>query len=325
MVSGVSTEHPPILAIMGPTASGKTALAVELAKALDGEIISVDSALVYRGLDIGAAKPSLAERQGVAHHLIDIRDAAEQYSAADFARDARRCIADIQSRNKLPVLAGGTMLYFKALLEGLSDIPSADLLIRADIETEAERLGWPAMHEQLAAVDPISAARLHPNHSQRISRALEVWRATGKPLSEWQLGEGSGLLAEQRCVQIALAPHDRAVLHQRIDLRLESMFAAGFMDEVKALYQREDLHADLPSMRAVGYRQVWNYLDAVYDYDVMRDKALVATRQLAKRQLTWLRGWADLNWLDTQEENGEMYRFNEIVQRGMSIYSKSTL
>ncbi|WP_370979905.1 tRNA (adenosine(37)-N6)-dimethylallyltransferase MiaA [Agaribacterium sp. ZY112] len=325
MASSAKPLQKPVLILMGPTASGKTALAVELAKQLDGEIISVDSALVYRGLDIGAAKPDAQERQGVVHHLIDIREPHEQYSAADFSADARACIDDIQTRGKVPILAGGTMLYFKALLEGLSKMPAADLERRAEIEKQAAERGWPAMHAELAEVDPETAARLHPNHSQRISRALEVWRSSGKALSEWQKADGHGLLDEQRCVQIAIAPGDRAVLHQRIKLRLQLMFEQGFMEEVQQLHQREDLHLDLPSMRAVGYRQAWMYLDGDYTYEQMLDKALVATRQLAKRQLTWLRGWPAVNWLDTQAENGEMRTIDEIVRLSLSIYAKSTL
>ncbi|WP_096086039.1 tRNA (adenosine(37)-N6)-dimethylallyltransferase MiaA [Agaribacterium haliotis] len=318
-------SHAPILALLGPTASGKTALAVALAKALDGEIISVDSALVYRGLNIGAAKPSDDEKQGIAHHLIDIRDPAQHYSAADFSRDAQAAIDAIRARGKLPILAGGTMLYFKALLQGMNAMPEANLEIREQIEKEAQQLGWPAMHKQLAEVDAKTAAKLHPNHSQRISRALEVWRSSGKSMSQWQQGETQGLLKREAVVQMAIAPRDRSVLHERINLRLENMFAQGLIAEVEALHRREDLNVELPSMRSVGYRQVWLYLDKLYDYETMRHKALVATRQLAKRQLTWLRSWPDLHWLDTMTKEGALCTFDEIVRRSLSIYDKSTL
>lgn len=280
---------------MGPTASGKTDLAIDLVKAVNGELISVDSALVYRGLDIGSAKPDYP------HHLIDIRDPSEPYNVADFVRDADRAVADIIARGRTPILVGGTMLYFKAFLEGLSPMPESEPKLRAAIETEADMLGWPALHAQLEAVDPITAANIHPNHSSRITRALEVYRLSGTPLSQWQQQSQERVAPTQRyCVsQFALAPFDRAVLHERIKRRFELMLDQGFIEEVKALRARGDLHADLPAIRAVGYRQVWQYLGGECDLQECIDRGVAATRQLAKRQLTWLRKWSDLNWLYT--------------------------
>ena len=280
---------------MGPTASGKTDLAIDLVEAVNGELISVDSALVYRGLDIGSAKPDYP------HHLIDIRDPSEPYNVADFVRDADRAVADIIARGRTPILVGGTMLYFKAFLEGLSPMPESEPKLRAAIETEADMLGWPALHAQLEAVDPITAANIHPNHSSRITRALEVYRLSGTPLSQWQQQSQERVAPTQRyCVsQFALAPFDRAVLHERIKRRFELMLDQGFIEEVKALRARGDLHADLPAIRAVGYRQVWQYLGGECDLQECIDRGVAATRQLAKRQLTWLRKWSDLNWLYT--------------------------
>ena len=280
---------------MGPTASGKTDLAIDLVEAVNGELISVDSALVYRGLDIGSAKPDYP------HHLIDIRDPSEPYNVADFVRDADRAVADIIARGRTPILVGGTMLYFKAFLEGLSPMPESEPKLRAAIETEADLLGWPALHAQLEAVDPITAANIHPNHSSRITRALEVYRLSGTPLSQWQQQSQERVAPTQRyCVsQFALAPFDRAVLHERIKRRFELMLDRGFIEEVKALRARGDLHADLPAIRAVGYRQVWQYLGGECDLQECIDRGVAATRQLAKRQLTWLRKWSDLNWLYT--------------------------
>ena len=280
---------------MGPTASGKTDLAIDLVEAVNGELISVDSALVYRGLDIGSAKPDYP------HHLIDIRDPSEPYNVADFVRDADRAVADIIARGRTPILVGGTMLYFKAFLEGLSPMPESEPKLRAAIETEADMLGWPALHAQLEAVDPITAANIHPNHSSRITRALEVYRLSGTPLSQWQQQSQERVApTQQYCVsQFALAPFDRAVLHERIKRRFELMLDQGFIEEVKALRARGDLHADLPAIRAVGYRQVWQYLGGECDLQECIDRGVAATRQLAKRQLTWLRKWSDLNWLYT--------------------------
>lgn len=273
---------------MGPTASGKTRLAIELAKALDGEVISVDSALVYRGMDIGTAKPGLEERQGVPHHLIDILDPADAYSTGRFRDDALALMTDIAGRGKRPILAGGTMLYFNALFHGLSALPSADPEVRRQLDEEAVARGWPAMHAELARVDPAAAARIHPNDPQRIHRALEVYRLTGIPLTV--------LCAETQApplpfdpVKLIVAPADRAALHERIRQRFLDMIERGLIEEVRVLYERGDLDADLPSIRAVGYRQVWAYLAGDYDWDTMIERGIIVTRQFAKRQFTWLR------------------------------------
>jgi tRNA dimethylallyltransferase len=268
-------------------------VALALAAEFPVEIISVDSALVYRGMDIGTAKPSLAERQAVVHHLMDIRDPTQTYSAADFARDAAALIGDIRSRGKLPLLVGGTMLYVKALIEGLDDLPLANPGIRADIQKEAHDKGWPALHAQLALVDPPTAQRLPPHDAQRIARALEVWRITGKPMSSFF---GATRVAGPRIALLSLEPLDRAWLHGRIAQRFDSMLEKGLLQEVTALRKRGDLHADLPSMRCVGYRQAWEALDAVdagmplhTAMRLLHERGIVASRQLAKRQLTWLR------------------------------------
>jgi tRNA dimethylallyltransferase len=281
------------LALVGPTASGKTAVALALAQLWPVEIISVDSALIYHGMDIGTAKPTLAERASVMHHLIDIRDPAQSYSAADFARDATRLIGDIRGRGKLPLLVGGTLLYVKALIDGLDDLPLADPAIRADIEEEAHDKGWLALHAELALVDPQAAQRLPPHDAQRIARALEVWRITGKPLSSFF---GTTRVAGPRIGLLSLEPQDRAWLHQRIEQRFDAMLEQGLVHEVKALRSRGDLRPDLPSMRCVGYRQVWEALDAMDDgmplpaaMRLARERGIIASRQLAKRQLTWLR------------------------------------
>ena len=281
------------LALVGPTASGKTAVALALAKLWPVEIISVDSALVYQGMDIGTAKPTLAEREAVVHHLIDIRDPAQSYSAADVARDATVLIHGIRARGKLPLLVGGTMLYVKALIDGLDDLPLADPAVRADIEEEAHDKGWPALHAELALVDPQAAQRLPPHDAQRIARALEVWRITGKPLSSFF---GATRVAGPRIGLLSLEPQDRAWLHKRIEQRFDDMLEHGLVDEVKVLRSRGDLQADLPSMRCVGYRQVWEALDAIDDgmplpaaMLLVRERGIIASRQLAKRQLTWLR------------------------------------
>ena len=314
---GDRDQKPLAIALMGPTASGKTDLAIALHQAIGAEIISVDSALVYRGMDIGTAKPSAHELSLAPHRLIDIRDPAEPYSAADFCRDARREMEDIIARGKTPLLVGGTMLYFKALLEGLSPMPASDPAARAAIEAEALAKGWPAMHQALAQVDRETAAALHPNHSHRIARALEVYRVSGQPISEWRKQKSEGLIERYRWVQLALAPSDRQVLHERIAARFDQMLAAGFVDEVRELFLRGNLSPDLPSIRAVGYRQVWGYLAGDYGYDEMREKGIAATRQLAKRQLTWLRGWSDLQWLVTQE-SGSSQRFEEIIDKALN-------
>ena len=285
---------PTCIALAGPTASGKTAAALAIANRHAVEIISVDSALVYRGMDIGTAKPTAAELATVPHHLIDIRDPLHAYSAAEFVRDAQGLIGQIRARGKLPLLVGGTMLYFKALTDGLDDMPKADAGVRADIAARALQRGWPALHAELAQVDPVTAERLKPNDSQRISRALEIFKLTGLPMSSFHQQRATENIADRPnkmvdTVLISLEPNDRSWLHQRIAQRFDSMLAAGFLDEVKALRARGDLHADLPAMRCVGYRQAWEALDGTSPMAELRDKGIFATRQLAKRQITWLR------------------------------------
>jgi tRNA dimethylallyltransferase len=277
---------PRALCLAGPTASGKTAVALALAEWLPVEIVSVDSALVYRGMDIGTAKPSAAERAAVPHHLIDIIDPTAAYSAARFVADARRLMAEITARGRLPLLVGGTMLYFKALREGLDDMPPADPAIRRALDEQAAVCGWPALHAELARVDPITAARLAPADAQRVQRALEVFRASGRPLSDWQ--RRSQTSADAALPLVALEPASRAWLHERIAQRFDAMLAAGLLEEVQSLRRRGDLHAALPAMRCVGYRQAWAALDAGR-LDGLREAGIAATRQLAKRQLTWLR------------------------------------
>ncbi len=281
------------LSIAGPTAAGKTATALAIAREFDCEIVSVDSALVYRGMDIGTAKPAAHELAAVPHHLIDIRDPLNAYNAAEFAREAATLIRAISGRGKLPLLVGGTMLYFKALREPLDAMPAADVHIRAAIEREAQSIGWPAMHTQLAQVDPATAARLAPADSQRIGRALEVWRSAGVPLSQLQLRSQQSahkdVQSKPHPPLISLEPQDRAWLHARIAERFDAMLAQGLVQEVEGLRARGDLHAALPSMRCVGYRQVWDVLDGTSPLAQLRDKGIFATRQLAKRQITWLR------------------------------------
>ncbi len=294
-------QHPTVLFLMGPTASGKTALAIELAKRLPCDIISVDSALVYRGMDIGTAKPTAEEQAQAPHRLLDLIEPTEAYSAADFRRDALREIESIVAQGRIPLLVGGTMLYYKALLEGLSPLPAADPLIRQAIETEAAQIGWDALHQQLQHIDPVSAARIHQNDPQRLSRALEVYRISGKTLTELTQTKGEQL--SYRTLQFAIAPSDRELLRQRIADRYKLMLSQGFEQEVRALYQRGDLNADLPSIRCVGYRQMWEYLEGKMSYDEMVYRGIVATCQLAKRQMTWLRGWENVTWLETGAVN----------------------
>ncbi|HSV34103.1 MAG TPA: tRNA (adenosine(37)-N6)-dimethylallyltransferase MiaA [Ramlibacter sp.] len=290
-------SEPRALALAGPTASGKTAAALAIAQRLPAEIVSVDSALVYRGMDIGTAKPSAAERAAVPHHLIDIRDPLHAYSAAEFAADAARLVAEINARGKLALLVGGTMLYFKALFEGLHEMPAANEAVRAALEQEAAARGWPAIHAELARVDAVTAARLAPNDAQRIQRALEVFRVSGRPLSSFHQERRGPDPAWAQVPLFSLEPTDRAWLHARIAERFDAMLAAGFLDEVKALRARGDLAPDLPSMRCVGYRQAWELLDAheqtapkkPFPLHRLRELGIFATRQLAKRQLTWLR------------------------------------
>ena len=278
-----------VACLLGPTASGKTAAALAFAAKHASEIVSVDSALVYRGMDIGTAKPTPDERACVPHHLIDVRDPTEAYSAADFRVDALRAIDDIVARGRVPLLVGGTMLYYKALTQGLNDLPGADPQARAALEADAAREGWPALHARLASVDPVTAARLAPNAAQRIQRALEVFMLTGQPMSALLAAPERGNETPYRFVPIALEPSDRAMLHARIEQRFDAMLANGFVDEVRQLRGRGDVHPGLPSRRCVGYRQAWEYLDGAIDYATMRDKGIFATRQLCKRQLTWLR------------------------------------
>ncbi len=288
---------PKVLTLMGPTASGKTALAIELVKEHNCEIISVDSALVYRGMDIGSAKPTATELELAPHRLIDIRDPLETYSAADFRTDALEEIADIVKMGKTPLLVGGTMLYFKALLEGLSPLPAADESMRADIVEEAQLHGWQQLHDELKRIDPVSADRIHPNDPQRLIRAIEVIRISGKTMTELTQIKSEPLPYE--VVQFAISPKDRKLLHLSIEERFKLMLNQGFVEEVRTLRERGDLHLALPSMRCVGYRQCWQHLDGDYDYNTMVEKGVIATRQLAKRQLTWLRGWPELNQLES--------------------------
>ncbi len=289
------------IALLGPTASGKTELALALADSLPIEIISVDSALVYRDMNIGTAKPSADELSRCPHHLIDIVSPEVSWSAAAFCEQAQHLIDQIIARGRVPVLVGGTMLYFKALRDGLSDLPKADSSLRQQLDHDAAQSGWPAMHARLAALDPEAAARLKPSDAQRIQRALEIVMLTGEPLADSYARRDSSLRWGEM-LTIALAPSTRGVLHERIELRLERMFADGFVDEVTNLRERYSLHAGLPSMRCVGYRQVWSYLEGEDSFDAMRFKAVVATRQLAKRQLTWQRQfseqWAGYHTLD---------------------------
>ena len=288
-------NRPAIACLLGPTASGKTTAALACAERLPIEIVSVDSALVYRTLDIGTAKPTPAERAAVPHHLIDIVEPTASYSAAEFRADALRLIDEIRARGHIPLFVGGTMLYYRALAHGLDDLPAADADIRAELEAQAARAGWPALHARLAAVDPVTAARLAPNDAQRIQRALEIYLVAGQPMSTL-LASAAGSRREAspyRFVPIALEPSDRGALHARIARRFDAMLAAGFIDEVAALRARGDLDPSMPSMRCVGYRQAWEYLDGTIDSATMRDKAIFATRQLCKRQLTWLRAMTE--------------------------------
>ncbi|MCQ4347591.1 tRNA (adenosine(37)-N6)-dimethylallyltransferase MiaA [Pseudomonas stutzeri] len=300
---------PPAIFLMGPTASGKTDLAIELARVLPCEIVSVDSALVYRGMDIGTAKPSRELLAEFPHRLIDIRDPAECYSAAEFRADALAAMAEISAAGRIPLLVGGTMLYYKALLEGLADMPSADPAVRAQLEAQAAAEGLAALHAELMLVDPESAARIHPNDPQRLVRALEVYRVSGLAMSEHRRrqqvlqnlhGDAPQVGALPYTVaQLAIAPAQRSLLHERIARRFHLMLEQGFVAEVEALYARGDLHPGLPSIRAVGYRQVWEYIEGRLTREEMAERGIVATRQLAKRQFTWLRSWSSLHWLDS--------------------------
>jgi tRNA dimethylallyltransferase len=303
-INNVDTQQsklPPVICLMGPTASGKTALAMALHDALPCDIISVDSALVYRGMDIGTAKPTLEELENYPHRLINLIDPSESYSAADFCRDALVEIEKSRANNRIPLLVGGTMMYFKSLIDGISPLPTADAKIRQDIEVEAKELGWGHIHDQLANIDPVSAERIHKNDPQRLIRALEVYRITGKSMTELTKVKGERLSGD--VLQFAISPKERKDLHARIALRFEQMIEQDFESEVVKLKQRAELHQDLPSIRCVGYRQMWEYLNNEVDHDEMVFKGICATRQLAKRQLTWLRNWPNLQWLHMEDEN----------------------
>ncbi len=301
----------PLICLLGPTAAGKTDTAVALAQAFNAELISVDSALVYRGLEIGAAQPEYP------HHLIDIRDPSDVYTAAQFVRDAVACIADAKSRGRRTILVGGTMMYFNALIEGLSNMPASDPEVRAAIEAEAAERGWPALHHELARVDPVTASVLHPNHSQRIARALEVFRLSGSAMSELKRADSG---ERRRAICVALAPAERSVLHARIEARFDKMLRQGFVEEVDALYRRGDLHVDLPAIRAVGYRQIWSHLSGEYSLEEARAKGIAATRQLAKRQITWLRSWSGLHWVSSDAKNA-----TDVVKKRFMNYLSAPL
>jgi len=286
---------------MGPTACGKTDLAIRLSQHIPVDIISVDSAMVYRTMDIGTAKPTDAELTIAPHTLINLRDPSEIYSTGQFCADALREIKNSLSKNRTPLLVGGTMLYFHKLLFGLAELPTANSEIREQLTKDAEKIGWTAMHERLQQVDPVAAAKIKPQDPQRIQRALEVYLITGKLISELQKNSEASLLADYDVISIALIPENRAWLHENIARRFEKMLQMGFIDEVRALHARADMHADLPSMRIVGYRQAWEYLDGKVDFETMKLKAIAATRQLAKRQMTWLRSWDNLNVFDPRD------------------------
>ena len=296
--SMIDAVSPPLLCLAGPTASGKSALARAISERWPIEIINVDSATIYRGMDIGTAKPDATERAQVHHHLLDILDPAERYSAAAFRQDALRCVGEIRARGRIPLLTGGTMLYFKALREGLNDLPSADSAVRKQLEVRAETVGWPAMHQELAKIDPATADRLAPNDSQRIQRALEIWMITGKPMSEL-LGHSNAADPPVPTMTLSLEPSDRAVLHQRIEDRFDQMLELGLVDEVNKLMERQDLHPGLPSIRCVGYRQIWLMLTGECSLPQAREQAIFATRQLAKRQITWLRSLPEREAFDS--------------------------
>ncbi|WP_386693640.1 tRNA (adenosine(37)-N6)-dimethylallyltransferase MiaA [Lonepinella sp. MS14435] len=310
------SNKPTAIFLMGPTASGKTNLAIRLYQTLPVEIISVDSALIYKGMDIGTAKPSAEELAQAPHRLIDILDPAESYSAMNFRIDALREMAEITAKGKIPLLVGGTMLYYKALLEGLSPLPNADESVRTDIERKAEKMGWATLHQELAQIDPVSANRINPNDSQRISRALEVFYLTGKTLTE--LTEQKGDTLPYHILQFAIAPENRQVLHQHIEQRFHKMIDQGFQAEVEKLYARPDLHINLPSIRCVGYRQMWEHLRGDYNLDEAIYRGICATRQLAKRQITWLRGWkTPIQWLDSLQNEQNLKKVQQAFDLAM--------
>ncbi|MBS0226901.1 MAG: tRNA (adenosine(37)-N6)-dimethylallyltransferase MiaA [Proteobacteria bacterium] len=321
----MSTDARPVaIALLGPTGSGKTDLALELSERVGGEIVSIDSALVYRGLDIGSAKPSKEEQRRVRHHLIDIRDPWQPYSVAEFVDDAKSAVAAIVARGALPVLAGGTSLYAHALFSGLAPMPGADADMRAAIAAAAERLGWPALHAELAQVDPEAASRIHATDPQRIQRALEVFRLSGKPITQWQAEHLHAPRWPVRVLKLALVPESRAELHVRIERRFDRMLECGFLDEVGNLRALPQLAGhlaplDLPAIRAVGYRQAWEYLDGEGDAAQFRDRAISATRQLAKRQMTWLRGQLDVRRFDAQRQRGQLVDAMALFLQGTSF------
>ncbi|OOH88878.1 tRNA (adenosine(37)-N6)-dimethylallyltransferase MiaA [Pasteurellaceae bacterium 15-036681] len=301
---------PRAIFLMGPTASGKTDLAIKLRQTLPVEVISVDSALIYKGMDIGTAKPSKEELKLAPHRLIDILDPLESYSVANFREDALREMAEITAQGKIPLLVGGTMLYYKGLLDGLSPLPSADPAIRAEIEVKAEQFGWAELHKELVKIDPVAGARINPNDSQRINRALEVFYISGKTMTELTEQQGEGIPYD--ITQFAIAPQERSVLHDRIEQRFHKMIDLGFEQEVRNLYERGDLNADLPSIRCVGYRQMWEYIEGQVSLDEAIFKGICATRQLAKRQITWLRGWtSEVEWLDSLDPQGSYEKMIE--------------
>jgi len=296
-------QSSPAICLMGPTASGKTALAIELVQRLPLEIVSVDSAQIYKTMDIGTGKPDAKTLTLAPHRLIDFLDPLESYSAARFCEDARREMADIRAAGKVPLLVGGTMLYFKALRDGLASMPAADERVRADILNQASAKGWAAIHTELAAVDPIAASRIHPNDPQRLQRALEVFRVSGRSLSDWQAMQSPLPDGGDAFVFLSIQPADRSVLHHRIERRFRQMLEDGLVEEVEALYARGDLGPELPSVRSVGYRQVWQYLSQEVGFDGMVERGIIATRQLAKRQITWLRSWPSLQNFDSDDKN----------------------
>ncbi len=291
-----------LVLLMGPTGAGKTDAAIELASRRPAEIVSVDSAMVYRGMDIGTAKPDPELRARVPHHLIDIREPHESYSVGQFLRDARQAIDDIRTRGRLPILTGGTMLYFHALLNGLAELPESDPQLRKDIDARALREGWPALHAELARLDPEAAARIHPNDPQRIQRALEVCWLAGAPLSRLQ-SERTPPLGDLRVARVVLCPAERGELHRRIERRFQDMMARGLLEEVRRLHVDVKLSAEMPALRAVGYRQLWGHLDGLYDLDTAIERSIAATRQLAKRQLTWLRAVKEACWIDSRDNS----------------------
>ncbi len=318
MTTDSLNNFPPAICLMGPTASGKTDIAVHLVQNMPVEIISVDSVLIYKDMNIGSAKPDAQTLAIAPHRLINFLDPSRAYSVAEFRRDALAAMADITAQGKIPLLVGGTMLYFRALLGGLSELPAADEAVRKKLEAQAVDIGWQAMHEKLQQVDPVAASRIHPNDPQRIQRALEVYEISGEPLSTLQQKNTVKNVLPYNVTRLIVSPADRAVLHQRIEKRFHQMLESGFIDEVKALYNRGDLNLDMPSMRAVGYRQVWEYLDNQRDYNNMVERGVVVTRQLAKRQLTWLRNEKDAIWLDSGQMDLNPVDIKELALKSLN-------